>query len=77
MRKEIEDTKQNHELQIQQLQNKQEKIRLSIAELKTKRNESKEAYYGAMIAYEVEQRFIRDIMWLDKTKQGVLQRNER
>ena len=30
-----------------------------------------------MIAYEVEQRFIRDIMWLDKTKAGVVQRNER
>lgn len=30
-----------------------------------------------MIAYEVEQRLIRDIVWLDRTKQGVLERNER
>ena len=30
-----------------------------------------------MIEYEIEQKFIRDIMWLEKTKQAFLERFER
>ena len=38
-------------------------------ELKEEKYLLKERFYGAMIDYEVQQNFIRDIEWLSKTKQ--------
>ena len=39
--------------------------------------EAKEAYYGKLIEYEIEQKFIRDIQWLSSTKATIMERKDR
>jgi len=43
-----------------------------IAELKAKKNKAKEDYYEQMIAYEVEAKLVKDILWLEKTKEAFM-----
>jgi hypothetical protein len=38
---------------------------------------AREAYYTKMIEYEVEQKLVKDIMWLEKTKQAYIERKLR
>lgn len=45
--------------------------------LKNKKVELKEEFYGRMCDYEIEQAFIKDIEWISKTKQIVQERAER
>jgi hypothetical protein len=45
--------------------------------LKKDKLEEKEAYYQALINFEVEQKLIKDIVWLEKTKQAYLERKAR
>lgn len=45
--------------------------------MKADKNAAKEAYYTQMIEYEVEQKMIRDIVWLDKTREAFMERAER
>ena len=46
-------------------------------ELKKKKYELKEAFYGSMCDYEIEQAYIKDIEWISNTKQMVMERAER
>jgi hypothetical protein len=39
--------------------------------------EAKEAYYGKLIEYEIEQKFMRDIQWLSSTKATIMERKDR
>ena len=38
---------------------------------------AKEKYYAKMVDFEVEQRLIRDVMWLSKTKEDIMERADR
>ena len=38
---------------------------------------AKEKYYAKMVDFEVEQRLIRDVMWLTKTKEAMMERSDR
>jgi len=73
----IDDTKASAKDQLTQIEHKQTKIREQIAKIKAEKLAAKEKYYTKMIDYEVEQKLIRDIMWLEKTKQAFLERAER
>lgn len=74
---EIDGQKANYSQQLEQLDHKRTKIREQIAKIKEEKQKAKEVYYGQMIEYEVEQRLIRDIMWLEKTKTAYLERQAR
>lgn len=45
--------------------------------MKADKNAAKETYYTQMIEYEVEQKLIRDIVWLDKTREAAMERADR
>ena len=42
--------------------------------MKQKKYELKEAFYGSMCDYEIQQALIQDIDWISKTKQMVVER---
>ena len=46
-------------------------------EFNKKKYDLKEAFYGSMCDYEIEQALIKDIEWIKKTKQMVIERAER
>jgi len=48
-----------------------------IAKTKAEKLKAKDDYYTKMIEYEVEQKLIKDIMWLEKTKQAYVERKAR
>lgn len=54
-----------------------EKVLDQIRDLKIKKREAKETFYGAMCDYEIQQAFIKDIEWISQTKQVVVERAER
>jgi hypothetical protein len=45
--------------------------------LKADKLAAKEKYYAKMVDFEVEQRLIRDVMWLSKTKEDIMERADR
>lgn len=45
--------------------------------MKQKKYQLKEEFYGKMCDYEIQQTFIKDIEWISKTKQQVVEREER
>ena len=73
----IDSAKESYTVQLEQIESKKTKIRDSIAKLKKDKLEEKEAYYQALINFEVEQKLIKDIVWLEKTKQAYLERKAR
>lgn len=75
--KEIDTQKESFASQLEQIDNKRTKIRENIAALKKDKNTAKEAYYQQMIDFEVEQKMIKDIVWLEKTKAAFLERKAR
>lgn len=48
-----------------------------ISTLRTKKRQAKETFYGSMCDYEIQQSLIKDIEWIAKTKQMVVERVER
>ena len=53
------------------------KVLDEISDLRIKRHEAQETFYGAMCDYEIQQAFIKDIQWISKMKQVVVERAER
>ena len=49
----------------------------TIRDLKKKKREAKETFYGALCDYEIQQAFIKDVEWISKMKQIVVKRAER
>jgi hypothetical protein len=45
-------------------------LKEKIEEKKMHKNEAKEAYYGKLVEYEVQQRLVKDIEWLGKLKEA-------
>lgn len=45
--------------------------------LKKQKYELKESFYGSMCDYEIEETLIKDIEWIEKTKEVTLERAER
>jgi len=39
--------------------------------------DAKEKYYGKLVEYEIQQKFIRDIQWLTQTKAAYMERLDR
>lgn len=46
-------------------------------ELQNKKRECKEAFYGRMCDYEIQQALIKDIEWITQTKQMVSEKADR
>lgn len=46
-------------------------------ELQNKKRECKEAFYGRMCDYEIQQALIKDIEWITQTKQMVTEKADR
>ena len=54
-----------------------EKIQEEIRTLRGESYDIKQKFYGQMCDHEIQQAFIRDIEWIKKTKDMVMQRHER
>ena len=68
------------QLQQYDLTNKGIEIEKSLEKqrnLKKKKYELKEEFYGKMCDFEIEQVFIKDIEWMAETKERVMERHER
>ena len=68
------------QLQQYDLTNKGIEIEKSLEKqrnLKKKKYELKEEFYGKMCDFEIEQAFIKDIEWMAETKERVMERHER
>jgi hypothetical protein len=50
---------------------------LQIQAVRKEKYDAKEKYYGKLVDYEIEQKFIRDIQWLTQTKAAFMERFER
>jgi hypothetical protein len=42
--------------------------------MRANKNEAKEQFYGRFVEYEIQQRLLKDIEWLTKTKEGQQER---
>ena len=66
--------KQLKQYDITNISTKIEKVLERTRALKQKKYDLKEAFYGNMCDYEIQQAFIKDIEWISKTKQMVVER---
>jgi hypothetical protein len=48
-----------------------------IGDLRAQKRNLKETFYGQLCDYEIQQAFIKDIIWMTKTKEMVMERQER
>lgn len=54
-----------------------DKIRDQIGALRDSKRAAKEAFYGAMCDFEIEQAFLKDVKWIAATKTMVMEREQR
>ena len=59
------------------LNSKMDSVQEKIRELRAQKNNLKETFYGQKCDYEIQLAFIKDIEWITKIKEGVMEREER
>jgi len=69
--------KRHHQLDLVTAESSIEKLLEQINELRAQKRNLKEEFYGQFCDYEIEQAFIKDIIWMTKTKEMVMERQER
>ena len=59
------------------LNSKMDGVQEKIRELRAQKNNLKETFYRQKCDYEIQLAFIKDIEWITKIKEGVMEREER
>ncbi len=73
----FETTKQDLKYQITNIGTELDKLNEKIRSLIQEVYEARQSFYGKMCEYEIQQLYIKDIEWIKKTKQMVIEREER
>ena len=69
--------KKLYQLDLVNVNSAMETLLENISELRTQKRNLKEDFYGQLCDYEIQQAFIKDIIWITKTKEMVTEREER
>jgi hypothetical protein len=60
----------SHQQELDRISSQKKYLITKIKEERAAKNEAKEEFYSKMIEYEIEQRLLKDIDWLSKTKEA-------
>ncbi len=66
--------KAEHQSELDRISAQKKYLMGRVAELRASKNEAKEDFYGKLVEYEIQQRLLKDIDWLTKTKEAQRER---